>query len=45
MALRHDIQSGAMNLKDKLALEIGHDMRHSKITYGGQVMNAKVNQV
>ena len=42
MALRRDIQSGAMNLKDRLSIELSLDMRHSKLTYGGQVYSAKV---
>ena len=42
MALRHDVQSGAMNLKDKLAIELQPDMRHGKVIYGGEVLNAKV---
>ena len=42
MALRHDVQSGAMNLKDKLAIELQSDMRHGKVIYGGEVLNAKV---
>ena len=42
MALRHDVESGAMNLKDKLAIEMEQDMRRARVTYGGQVLNAKV---
>lgn len=42
MALRHDVQSGAMNLKDKLAIELQPDMRHGKVIYGGEVLNAKL---
>ena len=42
MALRHDVQSGAMNLKDKLAIELHSDMRHGKVIYGGEVLTAKV---
>ncbi|ELU12768.1 hypothetical protein CAPTEDRAFT_170446 [Capitella teleta] len=42
MALRHDVEAGAMNLKDKLAIEFQPDMRHGKVTYGGEIMNAKL---
>jgi transcription initiation factor TFIID subunit 7 len=42
MALRHDVQSGANNLKEKLAIELQSDMRHGRVIYGGQVFNAKV---
>ena len=42
MALRHDVQSAAMNLKDRLSIEIQPDMRHGRVTYGGHVFNAKV---
>ena len=42
MALRHDVQSGAMNLKDKLAIELHSDMRHGKVIYGGEVLTARV---
>ena len=43
MALRRDVESGAMNLKDKLAIELENDHRHARVTYGGQVQNAKVS--
>lgn len=42
MALRHDVEQGTMNLKDKLFIEMQPDMRHGKVTYGGQIMNAKL---
>jgi len=42
MALHHDVQSGSMNLKDKLSIEFAADARHGKVTYGGQIFNAKV---
>ena len=42
MALRRDVQSAAMNLKDRLSIEIQPDMRHGRVTYGGHVFNAKV---
>jgi hypothetical protein len=46
MALRRDIQSGTMNLKDRLSIELcPPDMRHSKVTYGGHVFTAKVSQI
>ncbi len=31
-----------MNLKDRLSIEMKPDMRHGRVTYGGQVLNAKV---
>ena len=43
MALRHDVESGAMNLRDKLSIELANDHRHSFVRYGGQVFNARVN--
>jgi transcription initiation factor TFIID subunit 7 len=45
MALHHDVQSGAMNLKDKLLIELAPDSRHGKVTYGGQILNAKVGLI
>jgi len=42
MALRNDVQSGAMNLKDKLSIELASDARCGKVTYGGHLFNAKV---
>jgi len=42
MALRHDVQQGAMNLKDKLSIELAPDSRHGKVTYGGYVFNSKL---
>jgi transcription initiation factor TFIID subunit 7 len=42
MALRHDVQTGAMNLKDKLSIELASDARHGKLTYGGYVFNTKL---
>ena len=43
MALRNDVQSGAMNLKDKLSIELASDARRGKVTYGGHLFNAKVS--
>ena len=43
MALRHDVQSGANSLKERLAIELQTDMRHGRVIYGGQVFNAKVS--
>ncbi|XP_041359040.1 transcription initiation factor TFIID subunit 7-like [Gigantopelta aegis] len=42
IALRRDVQSGAMNLRDKLSIEIQHDMRHARVRWGGEVLNAKL---
>lgn len=42
MALRRDVQSAAMNLKDRLSIEIQPDMRHGRVTYGGHVFSAKL---
>ena len=42
MALRNDVQSGAMNLKEKLSIELASDARRGKVTYGGHLFNAKV---
>jgi len=42
VALRNDVQSGAMNLKDKLSIELASDARRGKVTYGGHLFNAKV---
>jgi len=45
MALRNDVQSGALNLKEKLSVELASDARHGKVTYGGHIFNAKVRRV
>jgi len=45
MALRNDVQSGAMNLKEKLSIELAADARRGKVTYGGHLFNAKVCDV
>lgn len=42
MALRHDVESGAMSLKDKVAIELKGDMRHGSVRYGGEMFSAKV---
>jgi len=42
MALRNDVQSGAMNLKEKLSIELAPDARRGKVTYGGHIFSAKV---
>ena len=42
VALRREVEGGAMNLKDKLFVELQPDMRHGKVVYGGQVLNAKL---
>lgn len=42
VALRREVEAGAMNLKDKLFVELQPDMRHGKVAYGGQVLNAKL---
>ena len=42
MALRHDVESGSQILKDRLFIELGHDMRKGTVRYGDQVFNAKV---
>ena len=42
VALRHDIQSGSMMLKDKLSIELAPDSRYGKVTYGGYIFNTKV---
>ena len=42
MALRNEVQSGAMNLKEKLSIELAADARRGKVTYGGHIFNAKV---
>ena len=43
MALRHDVESGAMTLKDKLYIEIQNDMRHGCVRYGDKVFKTKVS--
>jgi len=45
MALRNDVQSGAMNLKEKLSIELASDARRGKVTYGGHLFNAKVSNM
>ena len=42
MALRNDVEQGAQNLKDKLQIQLQHDMRHGTVRYGGQIFNVKV---
>ena len=44
MALQNDIDSGVMNLKDKLFIELKPDMRHGSVRYGGQIFPARVCQ-
>ena len=44
MAVKHDIESGSTNLKDKLMIELEHDMRHGRVMYGGQIFAAKVRE-
>ena len=43
MALHRDVQAGPINMKDKLSIELAPDMRHGKVTYGGEVLSAKVS--
>jgi len=42
MALRHDVDSGSMILKDKLYIEINNDMRHGCVRYGDKVFKTKL---
>ncbi|XP_013405693.1 transcription initiation factor TFIID subunit 7 [Lingula anatina] len=42
MALRRDIQSGSMALKDKLFIDFHPDSRLGQVRYGGDVFNAKL---
>jgi hypothetical protein len=43
MALKHDVQSGAMNLKDKLFIEMQPDQRHGLVRYGNDMFHSKVS--
>lgn len=45
MALRHDVQSGSMTLKDKLSIDLQPDGRRGHVRYGNEILNAKVNTV
>lgn len=42
MALKHDVQSGVQNLKDKLSVEIQSDQRRGRVIYGGQMFSTKL---
>ncbi|XP_046339954.1 transcription initiation factor TFIID subunit 7-like [Haliotis rufescens] len=42
IALRRDVQSGSMALKDKIGIELQHDMRTCRVRYGGDIFNAKL---
>ncbi|XP_050417128.1 transcription initiation factor TFIID subunit 7 [Patella vulgata] len=42
MALRHDVQTGSLTLKDKLSIEMQPDMRHARVRYGGEIFSAKL---
>ena len=42
IALKREVETGSMNLKDKLSIELSDDMRHGKVTYGGQMFSAKM---
>lgn len=44
MALRHDVESGAMNLKDKFSIELSNESPKGFVRYGGQVFNARVSE-
>lgn len=42
MALRHDVQSGSMTLKDKLSIDLQPDGRRGQVRYGNEIFNAKL---
>ncbi|CAI9732197.1 transcription initiation factor TFIID subunit 7-like [Octopus vulgaris] len=41
-ALRQDVQTGAVSLKDKLSIEVQNDLRHGIVRYGSEVFSAKL---
>lgn len=41
-ALRKDVQSGSMSLKDKLSIELHPDNRIGAVRYGADLFNTKV---
>lgn len=43
MALRREVQSGTMALKDRLSIELNQDHRHGAVRYGTEIFHAKVN--
>ncbi|XP_074651126.1 transcription initiation factor TFIID subunit 7-like [Tubulanus polymorphus] len=45
LALKHDIQSGSMNLKDKLTIEVPLDKRVGRVRYGGQYLKATLHDL
>ncbi|XP_064637048.1 transcription initiation factor TFIID subunit 7-like [Lineus longissimus] len=42
MALAHDVESGAMNLKDKLFIEMQPDQKHGLVRYGNDMFHSKL---
>ncbi|KAL5013090.1 hypothetical protein ScPMuIL_011641 [Solemya velum] len=42
IALKRDVQSGSMTLRDRLSIELNSDYRHGTVRYGSQVFNAKL---
>ncbi|ESP00118.1 hypothetical protein LOTGIDRAFT_97308, partial [Lottia gigantea] len=42
MALHHDIETGSLNLKEKLSIEMQPDMRHARVRYGGDIFASKL---
>ena len=43
LAVKHDIETNPMSLKDKLMIELQQDMRAGRVMYGGHILNAKVS--
>lgn len=42
MALRREVQSGSMTLKDRISIELNQDHRHGAVRYGTDIFHAKV---
>lgn len=42
MALRREVQSGSMALKDRLSIELNQDHRHGAVRYGTEIFHAKL---
>ncbi|XP_052077412.1 transcription initiation factor TFIID subunit 7-like [Mytilus californianus] len=42
MALRREVQSGSMTLKDRISIELNQDHRHGAVRYGTDIFHAKL---
>lgn len=42
LALRREVQSGSMTLKDRLSIELNQDQKHGAVRYGTDIFHAKL---